>query len=209
MLLIFSGIRLAQIPRNFGVFFGINSHVAQPPCMAIENILIFLCIIVLYIMGNMGKEMACSLFKEIFKGKVVIVGIGNIMRQDDGFGPKLIENLKGKIQAVCIDAGTTPENYIGKVTKEEPNTILIVDAVHLGKIAGEYEILEKKDILKSGLATHDISPAMYIEFLEKETNADIYMLGVQSKSIDFGEEMTEAVKKSLEQIANKIIKCAG
>ena len=35
-----------------------------------------------------------SVLKEIFKGKIVIVGVGNTLRGDDGFGPMLIEKLK-------------------------------------------------------------------------------------------------------------------
>ena len=100
-------------------------------------------------------------FKNIFKGKVVILGIGNILRGDDGLGPVLIErltlrlqksaNLKGNIELVCFDAGTTPENYAGKIIKEKPGTILIVDALHLGKNPGDYEILKKKILLNAVL----------------------------------------------------------
>ena len=70
--------------------------------------------------------------EDVFKGKVVIVGIGNTMKGDDGFGPALVERLSPKVKAVCIDAGSAPENYTGKIVKEKPDTILIVDALHLG-----------------------------------------------------------------------------
>ncbi|MFH1362969.1 MAG: hypothetical protein ABIH45_01995, partial [Candidatus Omnitrophota bacterium] len=63
-----------------------------------------------------------NVFCNILKGKVVIVGIGNIYRSDDSFGPQLIERLQGGINAVCIDAGTTPETYTGKMIKEGPDT---------------------------------------------------------------------------------------
>ena len=142
--------------------------------------------------------------KDILKGKVVIVGIGNIMRGDDGFGPALIENLAGKVNAACIDAGTAPENYLGKVAKEKPDTILLADAVHLDLAAGEYEILRKSEILNHGLTTHDISPSMLIEFLEKETDADVYLLGVQPEDISFGSEMSKRIKRSVSEIADKI-----
>ena len=142
--------------------------------------------------------------KNIFKEKMVIVGIGNTLRADDGFGPALIEKIKDKIKAVCIDAGSAPENYTGKIVKERPETILIVDALHLGKKPGEYEIIKKADIVRSGLSTHDISPNMFIEYLESQTQADIYMLGVQPKSVAFGEQMSKEVKQSLEAISELI-----
>ena len=34
------------------------------------------------------------MLKDILKGKVVIVGIGNTLKGDDGFGPAVIEQLR-------------------------------------------------------------------------------------------------------------------
>lgn len=138
--------------------------------------------------------------KDILKGKVVIVGIGNTLRGDDGFGPALVEKLAGKVNAVCLDAGSAPENHTGKIVKEKPDTILLVDAIHLGLAPGKYEILKKDQILKSGFSTHDISPHMFIDYLEKQTKADIYMLGVQPENLSFGQEMSASVKRALNEI---------
>ena len=148
--------------------------------------------------------MQSSSLKTLFQGKVVIVGIGNTLRGDDGFGPALISRLKGKVKAVCLDAGSAPENYSGKIIKEKPDTILIVDALHLGKSPGEFEILKKDDIVKSGFSTHDISPNMFIEYLQDQTHADIYMLGLQPKNVSFGEGMCDSVKAAVEEITNLI-----
>ncbi|HOW35005.1 MAG TPA: hydrogenase 3 maturation endopeptidase HyCI [Candidatus Omnitrophota bacterium] len=142
--------------------------------------------------------------KDILKGRIVIVGVGNILRGDDAFGPELIQRLNGKIPAVCIDAGTTPESFVGKIVKGNPDTILIVDAVHLGMAPGACEILGKEEILKSGLTTHDISPKMFLEYLQTQTSAAIYMFGVQPQDIEIGSEMTQSVKKTLE-MAEKLI----
>jgi hydrogenase 3 maturation protease len=141
-----------------------------------------------------------NFFQDIFRGKTVIVGIGNALRGDDGFGPALIKRLKRQIPAVCIDAGSAPENYAGKIAKEDPETILIVDAIHLGLAPGEYLILRKEDVLKGGLSTHDISMHMLIDYLEKQTRARIFILGVQPKDVSFGAEMAEELKKALKEI---------
>jgi hydrogenase 3 maturation protease len=134
------------------------------------------------------------------KGKVVFVGIGNPMRGDDGFGPLLVQRLQGQVRAVCLDAGTAPETYAGKIIKEKPDTIVLVDVVHLGLCAGEYAILRKEDILKTGFTTHDLSPNMLIQYLESQTAARIYLLGVQPKIVDFGTEMSESVAKTLDKM---------
>jgi hydrogenase 3 maturation protease len=155
--------------------------------------------------------------QNIFRGKVVIVGIGNILRGDDGLGPALIERLsqllhagarlKGNAGAVCLDVGNAPENYAGKIVKEKPDTILIIDALHLAKRPGEYEILVKGDISRCGLTTHDISPTMFLEYLEQETGADILVLGIQPENLKMGDGLSEPVKQALRQIEERLIEC--
>ena len=150
-----------------------------------------------------------SILKDLFKDKVVIIGIGNILRTDDGFGPMLIKKLRGRVKSVCIDTGTTPENYADKIIKEKPGVILLVDAVDLGLEAGKYKILEKSDILKSGFTTHDLSPRLFMEYLEKETGARIYMLGVQPKDISFGDEMSYDLRQTLKDLEKTIKEING
>ncbi len=142
---------------------------------------------------------------QILQGKVVIVGIGNIMRGDDGFGPELVKRVRDSIKAVCFDAGTAPENWAEKIVKEEPATILIIDAVSLGRNPGEYEIFKGRDIVKSGFTTHDISPSMFIDYLRQRCHAEIYMLGAQPKSLEFGEDFSVEIKKTLDDL-EKILK---
>jgi len=155
-----------------------------------------------------------SVLKEILKGKIVIVGVGNLLRGDDGFGPALIEKLKKNFEEggdrqfksipILIDAGNAPENYTGKIVREKPDTILIIDAIHLGRKTGEYEVLSKSAIAETGLSTHNISLNMFIEFLENETKANIYILGVQPENVNFGQEMSENVKKAVEELSRLI-----
>jgi len=143
--------------------------------------------------------------KDIFKRKLVIVGVGNILKADDGVGPVVIDRLRGKTRALLIDAGTAPESYTGRIIKENPDVVLLIDAVHLDREPGQYEILEKDEILKSGLTTHDISPRMLIEYLAAQTGADIYLLGVQPKAMGLGEDLSPEVAQSIEGIEQFII----
>ena len=138
------------------------------------------------------------------RGKCVIVGIGNPLRGDDGFGPALIGRLQGKVNATCIDAGRAPENYAGRIVKEDPDTILLVDAVHMGLVPGRHRILGTDEIAESGLTTHDVSCRLLIEFLENETNANIVMLGVQPLSLALGEGMSLRLIAALDEVENLI-----
>lgn len=142
-----------------------------------------------------------NIFLPILKGKTVILGIGNTLRGDDGFGPALIERLQDKVGFVCIDAGSAPENYVGRIVKEKPDTILLVDVADLNLKPGQFRILQPADIVKCGFTTHDMSSRMLIEFLQEQTKANIYMLGVQPQQVSLGEAISDCVSETLHEIA--------
>jgi hydrogenase 3 maturation protease len=75
--------------------------------------------------------------KDRLKGVVTIIGIGNIMRGDDGFGPKLIESLKKRsTKAILFDCGTVPENYIFPILATSCDTVILVDAADFDSFFG-------------------------------------------------------------------------
>lgn len=143
--------------------------------------------------------------KAVLKGKLVIVGVGNRLRGDDGVGPALVDALQGKTSTVCIDAGTAPENYIGVIAKEGPETVLVVDAAYLGLAPGSYEVLGKEALLSHGISTHNLSPDLFMGFLESETRAAVYLLAVQPGCVAFGDTLSLPVKKTLDKIRDAIL----
>ncbi|MBP7087992.1 MAG: hydrogenase 3 maturation endopeptidase HyCI [Candidatus Omnitrophica bacterium] len=146
-----------------------------------------------------------NIFKEILKGRVIIIGVGNILRGDDALGPIFIKKLTQKSKITCFDVGVSPENYIGKIARENPDTILIIDALYLNKPCGEYAILGPSEITNSGFTTHDISPAIFLELLKIKTNANIYFLGIQPKNTSFGEGLSQEVKSTISSLFKLIM----
>lgn len=135
------------------------------------------------------------------KGKVLILGIGNTMRNDDGAGSILASRIKDKVSMVVIDAGSGPENYLEKIVKEKPDTIIIFDAVDFGGHAGELKILEAEDIKTANLfSTHNTSISLVINYLQSNLTADIIILVIQPKSIAFGDKLTKEVRNSVDKL---------
>ena len=143
-------------------------------------------------------------FTDIFKGKVVVVGIGNILRGDDGFGPAFVDGLKEEAELTVIDAGTAPENYVGLIVRHRPDVVVIADAVHLGLEPGEYRLMEASEILAAGFTTHDLSPTLFLEYLRDESGARIYFLGVQPVQVAFGEKMCSRVEETLNTLVGTV-----
>jgi len=132
------------------------------------------------------------------KGKVVILGIGNTMRSDDGVGSLLAGRIKDKVPFVVFDAGVSPENYLEKAIKEKPDTIVIIDAVDFGGRPGEFRVLETSDVKTTNLfTTHNASISLTINYLQSNLKVDIIILIIQPKSISFGDKLSQEVTDTL------------
>jgi len=67
----------------------------------------------------------------------VLIGIGNEISGDDGFGPELAKRLKPFLGERAIDGGLAPENWTGPISKLGPKILVIADAVDFGGEPGD------------------------------------------------------------------------
>ena len=139
------------------------------------------------------KVLVLRRLKGLLSGRVCVLGVGNRYRCDDGAGSLVAELLGGRTGALTIDAGAVPENYLEKVARWRPDTILILDAVDFGGAAGEIRILDPGSIGPSGLSTHALSLQMAVEFLNTRTRARLAVLGIQPANVGYGTELSDEV----------------
>ena len=141
--------------------------------------------------------------KEHLNGKVVILGVGNRLRNDDAIGSLLTERIKEKVPYIVYDAGAAPENYLGKIIKDKPDNVVIIDAVDFGAKPGEYGILEGSAIETVNLfSTHNASISLTINYLQSNFKTDIIILAIQPKNISFGDSLSPEITKTLETLEN-------
>jgi len=139
--------------------------------------------------------------RERLKGKVLIAGVGNTLRGDDGAGVELIWRLQGKIKAELLECGEAPENYLGTIISMKPDTIVIVDAVELGQPPGTVSIIDIEDVEDLGIpSTHSISLKVLMNYLKTGTGADIFLLGIQPASIELEERISKEVSEALDKL---------
>lgn len=138
--------------------------------------------------------------KEHLKGKAVVLGIGNTLRNDDGIGSILAGRIKDKVSCIVYDAGSSPENYLGKIIKDKPDNIIIVDAVDFGGIPGEYRILEGDLKTANLFSTHNASISLTINYLKSNLGTDIIILAVQPKNTAFGDSLSQEMAKTLREL---------
>jgi len=147
-----------------------------------------------------------SSLKDRLNGKIIVIGIGNIIKGDDGVGPSLISCLKGKIEADVIDCGTAPENYTATIRRKGPNTIVIVDAVDLKLKPGAIRIVDPNEIKDETFSTHNISLKTFAGFIKTEANATVVIIGVQPERVSFGLPLSDCANRSVGSLVNEFTK---
>mgnify|MGYP001470637271 CR=1 FL=1 len=140
--------------------------------------------------------------------RLVIIGVGNSLRGDDGVGPALVERLQGKTSATLIDASDVPENYLGLVAQAQPQVVVIVDAVELGASPGDLALIEAAQLGGAKATTHNTSLAPFVQILQADTGADIFLLAIQPRATLFGEGLSAPVRVTLERLEQVFIELA-
>ncbi|WP_455240825.1 hydrogenase maturation peptidase HycI [Methanothermobacter tenebrarum] len=132
--------------------------------------------------------------------KILILTVGNELRGDDGLGPAIAKKLSKSKNLIIIDGGTVPENFTGKIKKEDPSHIIIIDAVEMGAQPGTIKIIEKDKIANYNISTHAMPLSFLIEYLQAHKDYKITLIGIQPKKLDFSTKISEPVRKSMEKL---------
>ena len=134
--------------------------------------------------------------------RLTVVGIGRPDAGDDGVGGLLINLLAGRTSASLFDAETTPENFIGPITRTAPDVIVLVDALHFDGPVGEVRLLEPDQLANTDFTTHALSPQILLDFLTERTGARCLVLGVQPGRSGLNTPMSPPVADAARHIAD-------
>ncbi len=129
---------------------------------------------------------------------VLLFGVGNRHRGDDGIGSYLIKRLQKKVGIPMIDAGDVPENFIGKIEEAGADVVLIVDAADFGASPGEIALLELNQLKEIGASTRTANLPLLFRIIPKNRRPDVLLVAVQPGSNSAGRGLSEAVRNSLD-----------
>jgi hydrogenase maturation protease len=130
--------------------------------------------------------------------KILFVGIGNLLKMDDGIGVYISKRIKNKGSVLSLTVEVSIENYIGKINSLDPDILVLIDCVDMKSVAGTFKLLSIRQIQDMTFNTHSISLKRLSEFFRMP----VYVLAIQPEKIDFGENISYLVQN----VADKIIK---
>ncbi len=138
---------------------------------------------------------------EILEGRVVLAGVGVVERGDDGFGPLLARRLAGLPNLCALDCEERLEDHTGDIAREDPDTVLIADALDLGVEPGRCALVSAGALASFDGGTHRASLATTMRYLEQRTGAAVFLIGMQPAVITDRPALSPAVAEGLEALA--------
>ena len=148
------------------------------------------------------------ILKDKLKGakRIAILGIGSQLRGDDVAGMLVAKELE--VYAGFINKHTpfkvffgasAPENVTGQIKKFNPSHILIIDSAEMGEAAGRVSLISLESEVCSSFSTHRLPSRILVDYLTHSIGCEVIMLGIQPKSINFGETLSPEVEKGVKE----------
>lgn len=145
--------------------------------------------------------------------QVTVIGLGNILQQDDGAGVAAVQQLAAQAgrwpDALLIDGGTLGLELLSYV--EDATHLLLLDAVITGAAPGTLVRLEGDAVplqLSTKLSPHQagVVDLLAAAYLQGRLPQQIVVLGVVPQQIAWGMQLTPVVE---EQLAGLVAAAAG
>ena len=147
------------------------------------------------------RERLAEAIEAAGKQNVVLLGIGNMLRGDDGFGMLVASRLLSEMPGRVFAAETTPENFLGPICQRSPRLVIIIDAVNFDGTPGELRLVGVHQLRGNSLGTHAPSLSLIQGFLAAECGAQTLVLAAQPKEVGTGLKPSAQVSLAVETAA--------
>ena len=141
---------------------------------------------------------------------ISVVGIGNIIMQDEGFGVRCAEYLQ-KITdypdfVQIIDGGTLGMDLMPYIAGTKK--LLLIDAMNMGAHEGSFHRftgVELNAYFKDKISVHDLGVNDMLAVLKLTDNPieEVVVMGVKPEVVSMGLDMTEKIAEKVPEVAQK------
>ena len=140
---------------------------------------------------------------------VVVLGVGAELRSDDAVGVRVAAALgSAPLPGVhALDGGSAPENCTAELRQLNPSHLIIVDSARMGEPAGAIRLIESADIAGASFGTHALPLSVLADYVQKEIGCRVTVIGIQPRSLEFGEEMSPEVAEAARETARVLREC--
>lgn len=145
--------------------------------------------------------------------KITLIGLGNILMQDEGVGVHAVQFIQEHYDIgpdlEIVDGGTIGLGLLPYI--ENRDRVLLVDAVNFRKDPGHIAILENQEIpalfgTKDSLHHLGLMDVLAAAQLLEVSPREICLIGIQPQTIETGLELTALLRGKMDLLVEKIIR---
>jgi coenzyme F420 hydrogenase subunit delta len=153
-----------------------------------------------------------------FDAEILVVGCGNILFKDDGFGPAVTEAMEEQFKEtelpdniMIIDAGTGGPHYIFSLPNELWKKLIIVDVVEFGAEPGtlrKFDVSELPEGSYENVHSWPVSQPLH----DLSETYEVIVIGCQPESVsapDVALGLTKNVEDAIPKAIKMILKEIG
>ncbi len=152
---------------------------------------------------------------DCYKKPILVLGCGNVLFGDDGFGPAVIEYLEQNYKIpedVCLmDTGTGVREILFTIilSEKKARKIIIVDSVDVGRSPGEIVEISIDDIPKNKIddfSIHQLPTSNLLKDLQNLCKVEVIIIAAQVENIPkmvkpgLSESLVNSIPKTCEMI---------
>lgn len=140
------------------------------------------------------------------EGDLVLIGVGNPLRGDDGVGVEIAKILKQSLRNERVKVVIVEDrvDLIPRMLRgANPRAVLIFDAADFGGRPGDVRIMSSDEASGKAISTHEMPLDLMLRLAEK--GAPAYVLGIQVETLEFGTGISPAVKVAVDEVASFLL----
>lgn len=156
-------------------------------------------------------------FPDHVRKRVVVLGVGNQLFGDDGFGPATVQLIRRSTKVprdVCVlDVGTAVMPVLVDILLSDlgPKRLIILDTVDLGKKPGELVRVAVEQLPQtrgSLFSFHTFSARRILQEIKDRKGVEVVILACQARSVpsEIEEGLSKPVEDAVRQAARIVLR---
>jgi len=148
--------------------------------------------------------------------EILVLGCGNVLFGDDGFGPAVVEYLQENFEipqeVYVMNAGLSVREILFNMvlSDKRPKTIIIVDAVDVGRTPGEMFELDITEIPEKKIddfSMHQLPTSNLLRELENMCGVNVRIISVQVQRIpdEVSPGLSKVIRDSIPAVCEKVL----
>jgi coenzyme F420 hydrogenase subunit delta len=167
----------------------------------------------------LGFATSENVVPEYAKKRVLILGVGNVLFGDDGFGPSAVEHMLKNceipedVHAMDVGIGSGDILFNVALSQTKPEKIIILDAVDMKKKPGEVFQMSVDDLPASKLSDfsmHFFPSANLLKELRDQMNIKITIVACQAERMpdSVSPGLSDSVRQAIPKAVEIVLKLA-